>query len=185
MTFPDLGGSQNFYVPDALGLKELNLNNDWRGRWFAQDALPPDAPVDYAYAAVLMGDKGYVTRPRGETVWRTVEGTIAGERPEAFLERAVKEQIGATIARSEMLGFIECRATQHNPDVLKDTVRMRPLYLIVAKKFDDLGADSPFERRRLPMNEYLLAVRNRYPELSDEFGEVAQRYAVLRAKGEA
>jgi hypothetical protein len=35
------------------------------------------------------------------------------------------------------------------------------------------------------MNEYLIAVRNRYPELADQFGEAGQRYAVLRAKGEA
>jgi hypothetical protein len=185
MTFPDLGASQNFYVPNPLGVKELNLDNDWRGRWVEMDELPDHAPVDYAYAAVLMGDKGYVTRPRGENTWRTVEGGTGTEKPEAFLKRAIKEQIGATIARTEMLGFLECRATQHHPELPKDTIRVRPVYLVVAKKVDDLGAESPYERRRLPMNEYLIAVRNRYPERADQFGEAGQRYAVLRAKGEA
>lgn len=185
MNFPDPGLTQNIYIPNAIGVRELNLDNDWRGRWVNMDELPEHAPVDYAYAAVLMGDKGYVTRPRGQAVWGTVEGATGSEAVQAFLKRALKEQMGATIARTEMLGFLECRATQHNPDVPKDTIRVRPVFLVVAKKVDDIGAESPYERRRLPMNEYLKAVRNRYPELAEQFGDAGQRYAVLRAKGEA
>lgn len=185
MTIPNMNDIGSIYIPRPLGAKELNLSDDWRGRWIDEQELPANAPVQYAYALVWMGDKGYVTRQRGDAVWGSVEGSVSGEKPDAFIKRAVKEQAGATIGQMEMIGFFECRATSHNPDFAKDTLSVRPLYLVVAKKVDDLPAGSAYEKRRLPLNEYMRAIRGRYPELADPISDAGQRYAVIRAKGGA
>jgi ADP-ribose pyrophosphatase YjhB (NUDIX family) len=182
---PSLSDIAAMYRPRPLALKELNLSDDWRARWIDEQDLPENAPVNYAYAVVMMGDKGYVTRPRGAAVWGTVEGTVEGETPDAFVQRAVKEQMGATIRSLELLGFLECRATSHNEQFEAGFITVRPMYMVVAKSIDDLPADSAYEKRRLPMNEYMMALRGRYPELTDYFGQAGQRYAIMRAKGEA
>ncbi len=185
MTIPNMNDMSSIYIPRPLGAKELNLSDDWRGRWIDEQELPANAPVHYAYALVVMGDKGYVTRRQGESVWGSVEGAVSEEKPEAFIKRAVKEQAGATIGQLEMIGFFECRATSHNPEFPKDAISVRPLYLVVAKKVDDLPEASAYEKRRLPLNEYMRAIRGRYAELADPISAAGQRYAVIRAKGGA
>lgn len=179
------GAPPNIYFPPAVGQKELNLSDDWRGLWVGEPELPAGIPVLYAYGMVLMGDKGYVTRRAGDSVWATVEGETNGVAPEKFVKAAAKEQVAATVRSMEMLGYFECRATSHNADFPAGAVTIRPFYLIVAKQVGDLAKDSAFEKRRLPANEYMMALRQRYPELAEQLSIAGQRYAVLRAKGEA
>jgi hypothetical protein len=179
------GAPPNIYFPPPIGQKELNLSDDWRGVWIADGELPDGIPVLYAYGMVLMGDKGYVTRRAGDAVWGTVEGDTGGLVAERFMRAAAKEQVAATVRSIEMLGYFECRATSHNADYPAGALSIRPFYLVVASKVGDLAKDSAFEKRRLPANEYLMALRKRYPELADQLSVAGQRYAVLRAKGEA
>lgn len=182
---PSLSDIAAMYQPRPMAMTELNLSDDWRARWIDEQELPENAPVNYAYAVVMMGDKGYVTRTRGGSVWGTVEGAVEGETPAAFVHRAAKEQTGATIRTLELLGFLECRATSHNEQFSAGSITVRPMYLVVAKSIGDLPGGSGYEKRRLPMNEYLMALRGRYPELMEHFGQAGQRYAIMRAKGEA
>jgi ADP-ribose pyrophosphatase YjhB (NUDIX family) len=182
---PDLGNLASFYQPMPVAARELNFNDEWRARWYAQSELPENAPVAHEYAVVFMRDKGYVTRSKGTTVWGSPEGVRGDETPEAFVRRVIKEQLGATAATVELLGFFECLATSHNPLFPKDFITVRPFYLVVAKKIDDLPRDSEFEKRRLPINEFMPALRGRYPELAAQVQAAGQRYAVLRANGKA
>jgi hypothetical protein len=173
------------YEPRWPGVVELKISDQWRARFVDEQDLPPNAPVSYAYAVVYMGDKGYVCRRPGEQQWDTIEGELAEkEQPEGFVKRAAKERMGATIGKLVLIGFLECKATSHNPDYAPGTVTVRPIYLAVAKKVEDLPGESEYERRRLPLNQHFSALRARYPELEDYLGNAAQQYAVMRAKGE-
>ena len=182
---PSLSDMAAMYQPRPMAMTELNLSDDWRARWVDEQELPENAPVNYAYAVVVMGDKGYVTRARGSSVWGTVEGAVEAETAVDFVRRAVKEQTGGTMRTLELLGFLECRATSHNEQFRAGSIALRPMYLVVAKSIDDLPDASTYEKRRLPMNEFMMALRGRYPELVDHFGQAGQRYAIMRAKGEA
>lgn len=165
---------------------ELNLGDEWRARWVEAEPMPDGVPALHVYGVLLMDDKGYVVRERGsEARWGTIEGPPApGETPEAAIKRLAKDQANATAARLEMMGYLDCRATSHNGSYPKDTRAVRPIYLFPAKQVKDLGSTAPFERRRLPMNEYMVAIRNRYPEIDDYLPKAVERYMVLRAKGE-
>jgi hypothetical protein len=165
---------------------ELNLGDEWRALWVEGQPFPEGVPVLHLYAAVLMGDKGYVVRERGSDArWGTVEGPVApGEKPDAAIKRMAKEQVNATPVRLELMGYLRCRATSHNTEYPKDSPAVRPIYLFAAKQVKDLGSTASFERRRLPMNEYMVAIRSRYPEIDDYLPKAVERYMVLRAKAE-
>lgn len=179
MSFPQ-PGYDTFYEPRWPAVVEINISDEWRARWVDEQELPKDAPVDYGYVVVWMDDRGYVTRPAGEEVWRTVEGAPEpGEGAAAFVKRAAREQTGAIPAQVNLVGFLECKATSHNPAHPAGTIRVRPLYILVAKSMKDLGPGSPFERRRLPLNEHMAALRHRYPELETYLGKAAGLYASL------
>ena len=173
------------YEPRWPGVRELNFADQWRARWVDEQKLPVGAPVHVAYAVVLMDDKGYATREKGAAKWEMLEGEVEGGEPEAFLKDLLKQRLGGTAARLDLVGFFECKPTRHNTAFQPDDVTVRPVYLVVAKKIVDLPATSKYERRRFPMNEYMVALRARYPELADAVGLAANRYGVLRAKGEA
>ncbi len=173
------------YEPRWPGVRELNLADQWRARWVDEQTLSEHAPVKHLYALVLMGDKGYATRETGQAKWGMLEGEPGDLTPEAFLVAAAIERFGATPARIELIGFFECKATRQNAGYESGELTVRPLYLILAKRVDDLPESSNFERRRFPMNEYMVALRARHPELLDYLGLAAARYAILRAKGEA
>lgn len=179
----DLGAIAR-YEPRWPGVKELNLADQWRARWVDEQALSEHAPVNYVYSLMLMGDKGYVTREKGESKWGMLEGDTGDVAPDAFLAAASKDRFGVTPARIELIGFFECKATRHNSAYSAGELTVRPLYLIAAKKVEDLPDSSTYERRRFPLNEYMVALRARYPELLDYLGLAASRYAILRAKGE-
>ena len=174
------------YEPRWPGVVELKISDQWRARFVDEQDLPPNAPVRYAYAILYMGDKGYVCREAGADRWGTLEGALDGkERAEAFVKRIAKERVGAVIGKLALVGFLECKATSHNPDYEAGAVTVRPIYVAVAKKVGEVAEGSGYERRRLPLNEHFKALRARYPELDDYFGKAAQQYAVMRAKGEA
>lgn len=180
----DMNAIRN-YEPRWPGVRELNFADQWRARWVDEQELPAGAPVQVAYAVVLMDDKGYATREKGATKWEMLEGEVGGGTAEEFLTKALKERIGGTVARIDMVGFFECKPTRHNTAFKADAVTVRPMYVVVAKKVVDLPASSNFERRRFPLNEYMVALRARYPELADAVGLATNRYGVLRARGEA
>ena len=178
--------NMNFYIADPLGRKELNLNDDWRAVWVGSDTLPANAPVVYGYAMVVMEDKGYVTRRAGDEVWGVVEGVVSPvEKPEQFVKRATLEQAGAQSGRGILIGYFDCRATSHNADYPVGSATVRPVTLFIAKKMKDIGRDSGFERRRLPLNEFAVALRKRYPEVIDAMSGALNQYMVMRARGEA
>lgn len=173
------------YEPRWPGVRELNFADQWRARWVDEQDLPAGAPVHVAYAVVLMDDKGYATREKGSAKWEMLEGEVEGATPEEFLKKALKERMGGTPARMDLVGFFECKPTRHNTEFKAEDVTVRPMYVVVAKKIVDLPANSAHERRRFPMNEYMVALRARYPELSDAIGLATNRYGVLRSRGEA
>jgi len=185
MGIPSMSDLAN-YEPRWPGVVELNLGDQWRARWVDEQEMAPNAPVAYVYAAVYMGDNGYLTRRAGEDHWNTVEGPLPpNERPEAFVRRATKEQTGAVADKVVLVGFLECRATSHNPDHEPGAITVRPVYLVVAKQVNDVPAGSPSERRRLPINQHVAFLRQRYPELREHLARASERYMVMRAKGEA
>ena len=180
MGFPD---PSSIYIPPPLGVIELNLGDQWRALWVDSDTLPAGIPVDYAYALVCMGDNGYLTREAGSELWGTVEGRPGpGEKPLACVKRAAREQTGAVAAAVELIGYLECRATSHNPEHEAGTTRLRAFYLFVAKQVKDLGRDAAYERRRLPLNQQMVAIRKRYPEFEDHFSKAASAYALRQAR---
>jgi hypothetical protein len=175
----------NFYQPPHVGVRELNLSDAWRARWFDGDGLPGGAQVAYGYAAVFCDEKGYVTRPAGTEPWGIAEGPLEpGEKPLAWVKRAALQQVGASGGQVELLGYLECRATTHNPDFAPGTVTIRPLYMVVAKTVKDIGKSSGYERRRLPLNEFGAAIRNRYPEIVECVVKTLDRYVILARTGQ-
>ncbi len=174
------------YKPRApVGVVELNLNDQWRATWVDADELPEDAPVISAYALVYKGDKAYVTRPRGsQETWRSIEGNLnPGETAEDAVKRMAWEMMGAKLGHIELIGFLECKATQYNQDFPRGSITVRPLYLTAASEIDDVPDDSNWERRRLRLNEYSQALRTRYPEIDEYIVKAMQRYSVLQASG--
>ena len=176
-------GALAAYEPRWPGVKELNIADDWRARWVDEQELPENAPVHYAYSLLVMGDKGYGVREAGGNRWGMLEGETGGEAPDAFIKRAAKDWVGATLARVELIGFFECRATRHNTEFAQGELTVRPLYLAVAKTMSDVAPNKGHERRRFPMNEYAVAMRGRYAEFLDHLQQAFQRYAVIQAKG--
>lgn len=169
------------YEPRWPGVVELNLQDQWRARWVDEQVLPANAPVNYAYAMVVLGEKGYVVRKAGEPTWGMVEGPTGEERAQAYIEGQVRAQMGIEAGLVELIGFFECKATRHNREYPQGTLTVRPLYLVVAKEVGDTPPG--FERRRLPLNEFMVALRARYPELDEYLGKAALRHAVLRKEG--
>ncbi len=171
------------YEPRWPGVVELNLQDQWRARWVDEQVLPANAPVNYAYAMVLAGEKGYVLRRPGEPTWGMIEGATSGTPAQEFIEREVQARMGIRPGLVELIGFFECKATRHNREYAQGELTVRPLYLVVAGDVGDTPAG--WERRRLPLNEFMVALRARYPELDEYLGKAALRYAVLRKEGRA
>jgi hypothetical protein len=168
------------------GALELNIGDQWRARWIPEDTLPGDVPVIYAYGIVYIGDKGYVVRESGEERWGMLEGEFSSvEKPEAFIKRAARERMGVVTGKVVLQGFLICKATSHNRDYPVGSTTLRPLYIVVGKQVGDVPKGSGYERRRLPMNEFGVMMRARYPEIEQYVADAFQHYAVLRSKGEA
>lgn len=177
--------NMTFYSPPPPGVVELNLGDAWRARFVVEDTVPAGIPMDYGYALLVLDDRGYVVRPAGEATWGTLEAPAEpGEKAAAWAKRVVKEQANATVARADLLGYLECRATSHNPDFPPGATTVRPIYRVVAKAIKDSGPGAPFERRRLPLNEYAMALRTRYPELHHYLVPGLNDYIAMRARGE-
>ena len=173
------------YTPRYDFTREINLEDQWRGKWVAGEELPERAPVNFAYAVVLWKDRGYVTRRVGEDNWRTVEVAMElGDDPEPIVTEAVFQQTGAKVSELFLNGWFDCKPTILNEDVSGDAIRVRPLYLAVAESVEDVPEGSGFQRRRLPVNEFAVAMRRRYPEVLEHIRMAIDQYVVKRAKGE-
>jgi hypothetical protein len=184
VAFP--GMDMNFYQPEWAGAKELNLGDQWRAMWVERDELPPNAPIVFGYVVVIADGKGYLTRRVGEDRWGIVESVVAvSEKPLDFVKRASLERVGASGGTTTLLGYFECKATSHNEQFPAGAATVRPIYLVAAKKLTELGRDSEFERRRLPLNEFVRALRDAYPEIREPILSAVDRYIVMQAKGAA
>jgi hypothetical protein len=181
---PDLG---NITIPEPRygGIPEINFGDQWRARYVKSETLPKGAPVLHIYAVVLMGDRGYATRKAGTNPWWAVEAAVApGQKPEAALKEALKQQVGATAGKVVVSGYLECRATSHNAEYPAGAISVRPLYTVAAKRMQDVPEGSGYERRRMPINEYAALLRRQYEQMDQHFVEAIDRYIVMRAKGE-
>jgi hypothetical protein len=119
-------------------------------------------------------------------VWSTVEGTPEkGATFAAWAKSAALAQAGAVGGKLVVTGYLDCRATSHNPEYEAGTQTIRPLAFVVAKSMKDRPGDTTFERRRFPQNEHIVALRRRYPDIEPYVGGAASRYMVMAAKGEA
>ena len=182
MAFPDIPMIEIRWA----GIVETNLGDRWRARWIPEEEFPTGAPVIYAWANLFAGDRGYVLRKKGETVWGTLEGDVdAAEGPIAFLRRAAQERAGITVDKLQPVGYLLCRATRHNQDYELGAPAIMAVYAAVAGEVGEVPDDSEYERRRLPLNEFGAALRLRYPEVEPHLANATQRYMVMRAKGEA
>lgn len=184
MAFP---GMDNLpaYRPRFVGRHDLNLGDQWRAHHVDEVELPEDAPVARFYALVAKGERGYVTRRKGDTAWHVVEAEYDATKPLAdALADAVYAQTGGRVTGSFMSGFLECKATQHNRDFAEGLVTVRPLYFVAVDEVEDVPDESGFERRRLPMNEFANAMRQYYHELHPYLLRAIDRYLIRHAKGE-
>jgi len=174
------------YDPRWPGVKEIKFGDDWRARWVDEAELPTGVPLTYGYALVLMDERGYVTRPKGsESAWFTVEGPIAaGQKADAWAKEAAKAQTGAVAAKVLVQGYLECKATSHNPEFEAGAITIRPFLVVVAKKIGDIPEDSPYERRRLPINEYGREVRRQYAAFDEHVTAALDRYLIMLRRGE-
>lgn len=175
------------YKPRWAGVYELNLGDAWRAVWEAADELPESAPVFMARVVVFKDERGYATRPAGSDVpWGIVEAYLEpGETQEDFVRRAALEQTGAKVGDIELVGFLECKATSHNPDFEAGSVTVQPLYIAVAKEVGDIPEGAAYERRRLPVNEFMRAIRQRHREIERYLNDAGQKYMVYQAKQRA
>lgn len=174
------------YAPrDPAGVVELNINDHWRAKWIAESELPEGAPVFTAYAMVFKGERAYVTREHGEERWSIIEGDLReGETPEDFVTRSAFERTGARVAKTELFGFFECKATSQNPNFPVGTISVQPFYIAAASDVEDVPDESGYERRRLPLNEFNKLIRARYPQSDLYLQQGTQRYTVMLARGE-
>ena len=186
MTLPEMPDVPNFYIPDPLGVRELNLGDLWRARWIEDEPLPRGVRVEYVYATVLLDDRGYLCRPAGAEQWDAVEGQPEeGARAEPWVKRACRDRVGAETRMIQLIGFLDCRATSHNPAHKAGSRAVMPFYTVGARRVAMSPRDPGFERRRLPLNEYGVALRKRYPQFIPYFPAMVDRYVILKAQGEA
>ncbi len=173
----------DFKEPKWLFEPEVTFDSAWRARWVAGGPLPSNAFVSPVYGVLVMDDKGYMTRKKAEGgPWWALEGAPTGtEKPLATLQRIAREQTGATVGASELMGYFVCKATQNNPDFAIGTLALRPVYLAIAKSMKDLGPASEWERRRYPMNEFAQMLRQQYVILSPSLTTAVNRYFAIQA----
>lgn len=181
---PEMPDLSSLPEPRWAHLLELNISDQWRARWIKDEDLPAEVPVNHAYGLVYAGDRAYVCRPEGDSRWGTVECQPGTTDPIKAIKAAAKDQTGATIKSAVLVGFLYCTATSFNADYEAGAPATRPIYVLTASKVDDIPEGSPFERRRLPINEHIKTLRERYPEIHSYLAEAAEKYVVLHARGE-
>ena len=173
------------------GTVEVKIGDEWRARFNPAteeygETLPAGAPVTHVWALLYYADKGYLVRSEGETSWDmlVIEGTDIAD-PAAQVARLAVERHGLTPGKVDLIGYFSCKATRHNTEFALGAETVRALYLVSVKQVSDVPEGSTYERRRLTLSEYGVALRSRYPHLELQMPIAAQRYAVMRARGEA
>ena len=166
------------------GTMEIILEGHWRAVYVEEEeTLPDDRPALHAYACVVRGDYGYVTE-KGDEGWQIVEGEVGeGESAEEFVARAAHEQTGATISQTLLVGYLDCEATSSNQRYENHFRAIRPVYVAVASEVGPVPDDSPYHRRRLPMNQFQNELRKRYPSIEKHLLQGLSRYMILERTG--
>ena len=166
------------------GVFEINLGNNWRGV-YTEGAPPKDVPVLYAIGILVKKEKGFLVKKTVEDFWNVLEGNPEkGEQSDTFLSRIAKKQAGIAIDRILTLGFDDLKATRHNTDYEIGTQAIRTFSLVIADTVGQIPEESDYTRRRLPLSEYAVAVRKRYPEFTKHLGKALDQYMIMRAKDE-
>ncbi len=175
----------SFYIPEPAGVYEHNLGDEWRGIWMDTEEVPEGILLSGCYLFLFMDGKGYVTRSSEDVTWGTPTGVPAeGESFQQLVARMAKEQAGITLKKTIVHGMLGCKATSHNAKYPAGSISLQPFVIGIASKVDDIAASSGSMRRRLPANEYIAAMRKRYPEWERYVGDLVSRYLILEAKGE-
>lgn len=188
MSFPEMDNfdPSSIYIPDPLGVREHKLGDDWRAVYTRQGEIPDGVKVDHAIILLFMNGRGYVFRESESDTWGTIEDAPNdGEDVEAFVTRVTAEHAGATLRLQEISGFLDCKATSHNPNYPVGSRVARPLIIAAASEMEDQRPGGKYMRRRLPANEYIAIIRKKYPELQGYMGDAINRYLILNARGEA
>lgn len=176
----------SFYVPPPPGVREHNLGDLWRGVWVAGSDIPEGLPLDHTYILLFMAGRGYVVRESESETWGTIEmKPNEGEKLDDFVKRVLSEEFGATLKTHIVTGYLDCKATSHNPDYPAGTRTLRPMVIASASEMADQRPNAKYARRRLPANEYIAMMRQKYPELQAYFGDAINQYLILNARGEA
>jgi hypothetical protein len=166
------------------GVIEINLGDNWRGV-YTEGAPPKNVPVLYAIGILVRKEKGFLVRKTAEDFWNVLEGNpVKGEQTDTFLSRIAEEQAGIDIDRIITLGFDDLKATRHNTDYEIGTQAIRTFSLVIADTVGQIPEESGYTRRRLPLSEYAVAVRKRYPEFTKHLGKALDQYIIMRAKNE-
>jgi ADP-ribose pyrophosphatase YjhB (NUDIX family) len=173
-------------IPVPKGARELNIGDQWRALYVNAEALPEGLPIIHAYAVVFAGDRGYVTREKGASNWAIVDAPVPhGASLNDAISAAVHEQTGVRVDRTEVTGYLDCKATQFNTDFGQGTRAARAFVIAIAADVEDMPEESGRERRRLRLNEFAANVRKQHAELERPLSDAIDRYMVLRARGEA
>ena len=83
-----------------------------------------------------------------------------------------------------MTGYLDCKATSHNPDYKVGSRVIRPMVVAIASEIQDQRTGARYKRRRLPANEYVAVIRKKYPEFQAYFGDAINQYLIMHANGE-
>jgi hypothetical protein len=133
-----------------------------------------------------MDGRGYVVRESENEVWSTLEASPnEGEKFDPFIKRTLTEQAGATLKRLAVTGYLDCKATSHNPGAPAGTRVVQPLVIAIASAVKDQRPGAKYMRRRLPANEYVELIRKRYHEYGAYFGDAISTNLIRHARGEA
>ncbi len=166
-------------------VEELNFGDQWRARFMRAQKLPPGARATHVYALAFLGDRGYLGRQRDTETWSAIDGAVeAGETGPAAAKRLARDRMGLVAGKVIMVGFLEAIATRHNRNYKTGEAVYRPVYIVAGKSVKDIPASSNYERRRLPLNEYAVAVRRLHSEVDVGFSHAIDQYLLLRSKGE-
>lgn len=171
-------------APKHAGVIEINLGDEWRGVY--EEGEPPEGtPVLFAIGILVKKDKGLLVKKITADRWSILEGIPEkDESTDAFLKRIAEEHAGVSTNKILTLGHDNLKATRHNTEYELGTQAVRTFSLVIAETVGQIPEDSEYTRRRVPLSEYAVTVRQRYPEFTKHLGKALDQYVIMRAKDE-
>ena len=171
-------------APKYAGVTEINLGDEWRGV-YEEGEPPEDTLVLFAIGILVKKDKGILVKKTTEVQWNILEGIPEkGESTDAFLKKIAEEHAGVSVNKILTLGHDNMKATRHNTEYDLGTPAVRTFSLVIAETMGQIPEESEYTRRRLPLSEYAVAIRKRYPEFTKHLGKALDQYIIMQAKGE-